>query len=425
LLEKIRNSDLARSVMVLTTGTVFAQSIGYLITPLLTRIYTTEEMGDLGVYIRVIGFLSTLATLRYELSIPLPKSDRHSFILYRMAFRISIFMLLGSSVIGLLFTFITVGTFNSLLWVFISVLSAFFVVFSNIGTNWAIRKKQFKIISQSKIINSISSNGLKWLFGLLGFGTLGLLLGSLIGYVLSSLVFFAEFFHLKKKDQNDLSLAKASVLSKQYREFPLISLPHALIDMGRDLLVASLIIYFFSRDVFGSYSHSYAMLRLPLILIGTSIGQVFYNRCSEMINRGESIYDLLKRTMLMLFGLSIVPFGLLLFFGEELFTLVFGDQWGDSGHYSEIMSVWLMLNFVMSPVSNIPLLLKRQKEYFVMGLISTVIQLFGFGLIPLFYGEYFGFDKVLFFVSIGMIIYHLIVITLSLYYSRRSSEITQ
>jgi len=40
--------------MVLTTGTVMAQAIGYLITPILTRIYSNKEMDDLGVYMRSV-----------------------------------------------------------------------------------------------------------------------------------------------------------------------------------------------------------------------------------------------------------------------------------------------------------------------------------------------------------------------------------
>jgi len=423
LLKKLRNSDLARSLMVLTTGTVFAQVIGYLITPVLTRLYTTEEMGDLGMYVRIIGFLTTVATLRYELSIPLPKSDRHSFILYRVALRISLLMLIGSLILGILFSLMSSSVVDTLVWVLISVFSAFFVVFTNIGTNWAIRKKQFRTISQSKIINSISSNALKWVFGLTGMGTFGLLIGSLIGYGLSCLVFVAEFVQIKKKDQNELSVAKATVLTRQYREFPLVSLPHALIDMGRDLLVASLIVFFFSRDVFGSYSLSYSMLRLPLILIGTTIGQVFYNRCAEMINRGERITDLLKRTIWVLFALSILPFGLLFFFGEDLFSVVFGEQWVTSGRYSEIMSCWLMLNFIMSPVSHIPLLLNRQKEYFFIGLTSSILQLTGFGLIPFLYGDTYDFENILIFVSVAMVLLHLVIIPLSLYYSRFSTVI--
>ena len=85
------------------TGTVLSQIISYSISPILTRIYSTEEMGDLGIYMRVVGFISALATARYEMSLPLPKNDSHSFLLLRLSIRIAMFTMLFCTVIGLIF----------------------------------------------------------------------------------------------------------------------------------------------------------------------------------------------------------------------------------------------------------------------------------------------------------------------------------
>lgn len=91
--------------MILMTGTVMAQAIGYLISPILTRIYTPEQMGDLGVYMRAISFLSALASARYELSLPLPKSDSHSYLLYRLSLRIALYTLAGSVLVSLIYLY--------------------------------------------------------------------------------------------------------------------------------------------------------------------------------------------------------------------------------------------------------------------------------------------------------------------------------
>ena len=83
LIKEIKKNTFIKSVSVLMTGTVLAQALTYLITPVLTRIYSTEEMGELGVYLRIVGFVAALATLRYELTLPIPKRDKHAFLLYR------------------------------------------------------------------------------------------------------------------------------------------------------------------------------------------------------------------------------------------------------------------------------------------------------------------------------------------------------
>jgi O-antigen/teichoic acid export membrane protein len=342
-------------------------------------------MGELGVYMRAVGFIAAMATARYELSLPLPKNDKHSFILYRLSLRIAAYILLACAVVGMIYLLMRPFNWGEVIFVFITLVSSLFLIMINLGTNWSIRMKQFNKISFSKISNSLSSNLLRWLFGVFGWGSLGLLFATLIGFFLSSLSFIRELFQLSTS-HGKISKRKMYVLSREYRQFPLVSLPHVLIDLGRDLLVAALIIAFFSKDIFGSFNHSYTILRLPLMVIGASIGQVFFNQCSAMINEGKEIYPLLRKTMIILFALSIVPFGLIFFIGEPLFAFVFGANWSESGYFSEIMAVWLMFNFLISPVSSIPMILNRQKEYFVLGLVGTAMQLFCFGVMPLLIG---------------------------------------
>lgn len=376
-------------------------------------------MGELGVYMRAVAFIAAMATARYELSLPLPKNDSHSFLLYRLSLRIAGFILFGCAIIGIVFLFTRPFNLEELLFVIITLLSSLFATLINLGTNWSIRKKQFSKISNSRISNSFVSNGLRWLFGVMNMGSMGLLIASLIGYLVSCFSFVKELFHLKKEYVNLNSKQKTFVLSREYKQFPIVSLPHVLIDLGRDLLIASLIITFFSKDIFGSFNHSYTILKLPLVVIGSSIGQVFFNRCSEMVNEGKSISNLLRKTILTLFVFSIIPFGVIFFFGEPIFSFVFSAKWAESGYYSEIMAIWLMINFLISPISSIPMILKRQKEFFILGLISTIIQLFAFGVLPVLWGtSKEAFIAILWLVSISQAIYLSIVIFITLYYAK-------
>jgi len=161
------------------------------------------------------------------------------------------------------------------------------------------------------------------------------------------------------------------------------------------------------------------MLKIPMVIIGTSVGQVFFNKCTGLINEGKSIYSLMRRTLVILIGLSIVPFAIIFFFGEPLFSFVFSAEWAESGYFSEIMTIWLLMNFLMSPLSSLPLVLKRQGEYFVLGLIGSILQLIGFGILPMVYGgSKETFVYVLWFVSISQAIYLLIIILISLHYAK-------
>lgn len=393
------------------TGTVIAQVFSVLISPILTRIYTPEEMGDLNIYLRAVGFLSAVATARYELSLPLPKKEEHAYLLYRLSIRISIYVLLGSCFlffVYFLFTKFDVKTVN--LAVF-TLISSVFLVLINLGTNWAIRKKQFKKISTSRMLNSISSNLLRWLFGVLGMGSFGLLIASLVGYVLSSLTFFKEWCKIDKVNRSFRSDGKTKVLMNTYREFPAINLPHVMVDLGKDLLLAFFMVFFFSKDVFGWYSHSYAILQMPISIIGISIGQVFFNRAAEIVNNSGSTLGLLKKTIGVLFAISIIPFTVLFFFGTPMFSFVFGKEWAQAGHFSEIMSIWFFMNFLNSVISTLPTILHRQKQFFYLGILSAAIQLFCFGALPILIGRTDqDFIQILWTVSIAQSVFFCFVL---------------
>lgn len=418
----VKNSFI-RSVAVLVTGTTIAQGIGYLIAPILTRLYTAEEMGELNVYMRAVGFIAAMATVRYELTLPLPKRDSHSYLLYRLSLRLAMLILLGVGVLSFLYFASNGFGSDNVLFISMTVISALFLVFINLGTNWSIRTASFKMISRSRVVNSLTANSLRWGFGLLQWGGLGLILATTIGYFLASLEFVREWFKINRLFKTEYSGKKTYALGMQYREFPLINLPHTLVDVGRDLIVAVLVIAFFAKDTFGYYSHSYAMLRIPVAIIGASIGQVLFNRCSEILNQGRSVSQLVQRTTFGLLALSVMPFILIFFYGEAIFAFVFGLEWSESGTQAEIMAPWLLLSFVASSISTLPAALLRQKEFFLLSLIGTILQLIGFGLLPwMFETEFNDFSSILYFVTYSQAIYLIVTILATLYYASKGQK---
>jgi O-antigen/teichoic acid export membrane protein len=323
---------------------------------------------------------------RLELSLPLPKNDSHSYLLFRLAIKIALLTFGISTLLGILYLILNPFSVFLLFFVLITLLSSVFLIFINLATNWAIRKKNFKVISRSRISNSVFSNGFRLVFGLLGLGSIGIVLSSLVGYVISSIGFLRIFLSDRNIFKAYKSKKKTYVLFFEYKDLPFINLPHVLIDLGRDMLIAFLIIYYFGKDHFGSFTYSIIILSLPISLIGQAIGQVFFNKCSNMVNNDESVFGLLKRTLSILGLISIIPFILLFFFGSELFSFVFGSTWETAGYYSEILSIGTFFNFLVSPLSNLPIVLKKQKQYFIIGLASSISQIIIIGVLPVIIG---------------------------------------
>ena len=387
MLSKFKNNDFVKSVSVLMTGTILSQIVNYAFTPILSRIYTVEEMADLGLYLRISAFIVGIATARFEMTLPLPKNDTHSFLLYRMSVQISLYIMLLVGIIASVYVFIRPFSWFNIWFLLLVISGSAFTVMINLGTNWSIRNNTFHLISRSRIINAFASNALKLGFGFLKFGSIGLLLGTVLGYIASSFQFLKEYLLNRTNYKKFYSKVKQRILILEYKQFPLVNLPHSLSDLGRDLLIASLIVFSFGKEVFGWYSYSVLMLNIPVALIGVAISQVFYNRAAKMVNEGHSVYSLVKKTILTLFLLSVIPFGVLHFFSEQLFMLVLGEKWKMAGTYAEIMVFYNLFNFLVSPMANLSLVLNRQKEFFVSALINSAGQVLILFIFPFLLGN--------------------------------------
>jgi len=76
MLTKLKpKSEFSRNVLTLMTGTTIAQAIPIAISPVLIRIYTSEDFGVFALYMSIASILSVVATGRYEMAIMLPKKD--------------------------------------------------------------------------------------------------------------------------------------------------------------------------------------------------------------------------------------------------------------------------------------------------------------------------------------------------------------
>lgn len=414
------NSDFSRSVMTLVSGTVLAQLLSYLVSPIISRLYTPEDMSYLSLFSRIIAFMAVFGTLRYEQALPLPKRDEHAFSILKFSFKLTSVVFLLSLIVVVILQLTDSFFLKDNFFIYSIPIGILLISFFHQGLSWAIRLKRYKSISSSKVVqtsvNSFSSLG----FGVLNFGYKGLILGYLLG------VFFANMFYLKpivcfNKKMSEFKLkGREKLILRKYNDLPKYNLPHVLLDLSRDLFVAFYILITFEKEVLGLYEFSYRMLRLPISLIGVSISQVFVKKAADLLNEKKSIYKLTRRTVLTLFSLSIIPFSILLFYGNPIFSFVFGSNWKIAGTYSQIMAVWLMMNFIISPISQIPILLNKQKQFFYWNIFGTILMILVFALKRFF--PYLIMEQILLILCVTQALFLLILLFWMLSITKEKQE---
>ena len=145
---------------------------------------------------------------------------------------------------------------------------------------------------------------------------------------------------------------------------------------------------------------------------------MFFQRCSEMYNRGEDILPLVKKSVKILTLVSIIPFGFVFFFGDELFVWVFSEKWRQAGEYSQLMAPWFMLNFIASPISFLPLILSKQTTFFKIAIAGAISMILCFWIPEYFFQA--SIETTLWIVSSSQVAYFLFIIFKTFQFVRES-----
>jgi len=361
-----------RKVLTMLSGNAVALILPFLLAPIISRLFSPSEIGTYELFARILATLAIIATLRFELAVILPKKETEALALLKLSIQV---MLVISIVVALgvyafsdkLVDFTKNEGLASLLpWLpLILLLSAFFKLMQN----YAIRSDRFTFLSSNRILTSASNHGGK---ALMGFGmpnAFGLLIGHFLG-VLAPLVHFLGSKRFSKAIISGFRQSTAG-LWKRYRDFPLINTTHALSDEAKNLALFAIISIYYGEVVLGLFGLMIRYLRVPIDLLGSSLGSVFMQNAAQRLNEEKSVSRMVTRIVIVMAGIGIVPFGSIFFFGEELFAWFFGDDWTRAGKFAAIISPWLFANFIISPVSSLPVLLNRQKTFFLISLIMN------------------------------------------------------
>lgn len=355
-------NQFARSVSVLAGGTAVGQAAVVLASPLLTRLYSPEDFGLLGVYAALLLIVGVVASLRYQLAIPLPKDDSAAADVVVLSLLVVLGMTLIASLAVLFFRQPIADTFNipalgRYLWLLPVglLLSGIYQVFNY----WAIRTKAFPAIARTKLVQSMSMIGIQ--LGGFTLGPIALLLGQIAGQAAGSASLAALAIRNRWalfRSVRILGLRKAAV---RYRRFPIYSTWGGLFKTAGTQLPPLIFAAAFSPAAAGLYILADRVMALPMKLMGSAIANVFFSSAAERRTRDDlgplaaQIYD---KLVLM----SVAPTLLVTLFAPELFSIVFGTEWKQSGMLAQWMAPWVFLTFLTSPLRPLFPVLESQRE---------------------------------------------------------------
>jgi len=362
VLDRLPLGTFLQQVGVLAGSTMVAQGLVALVSPVLTRLYTPEDFGVLAVFSAVVSVLNIVAALRYELAIPLPESEGIAGNLLglsiMMVFSVTTLVALTTYAFGVEFAlWANVEALVPYLWLVpLGVMGAGLY---NTLSYWAIRERAFADIGRTKITRGVGLVAVQLGGGFLFAGPVGLLAGDTVGYGAGSGRLGFRTWLRNRSLLSQMTLRRFAIVARRYIRFPLYSSWSSAFNAVGAQLPMVLLAYFFGPAVTGAYALGYRVLYTPLSLVGQSIAQVFLSRAAEANRTGD-----IRRVSWTVFSRLVdigIPAALIVgISAPEVFQVVFGNEWAQAGLFAQIISPWLFLVLVASPLSTLPSVFELQ-----------------------------------------------------------------
>jgi O-antigen/teichoic acid export membrane protein len=230
---RIGSSEYLRNAAIVTSGTIFAQTITIFTGPLLTRIYTPADYDILGIYLMVTSIVSSMVTLQYHNVIIIAKNDGEAKTAVFVSLFVSATVALLSFIIVLLTRQLTSNFFGYPVagnWMMFAPISIFMSGWNTTFSAWVNRNKEFKLLSLNKVLAAILVPVISISVGTLVLGPSGLLAGLLVSQLIPSIQLSRVFFKNASLDIK-FDWKEVKEIIKMYASFPKYTLPSEFVNV--------------------------------------------------------------------------------------------------------------------------------------------------------------------------------------------------
>ena len=346
----LQRSVFLRQVSTLSAGTLVAQLILLVSSPVLSRLYSPAEFGVYAFLLACVSVLSPSVCGKYNIAILLPRGNRLSNCLAALSIQVCFFVCLVILIIAILWAIIfepLAALQNAANWILIIPFMLFFTGLSMVFSSMANRKQDYKLLSVSKIIQAIIVAVINIALGVAGFGFAGLLLGNIAG-----LFFFNYILYSGLRYSPDLGFNKRKLAAgRKYREFPIFNATPSLLDGVALHLPLFFMSAYYPEAFLGYFALVIRVVNVPLAFISGSVSQINVRKVVGLAHERKSILPYTLKLMLALSCLVFPVVFTLYFFAEPVFVVVFGENWREAGLLASLLVPSLGLRFVVSTLS--------------------------------------------------------------------------
>jgi O-antigen/teichoic acid export membrane protein len=375
----LRLPTAVRQGLTLLSGATLAQVVPAIVAPLLTRLYHPVDFGTFAFVLAILGVLAPLVCMRYDLAIMLPEDEEKATHVTLLCLVVTFALATLSFLVpACLWLFMPNGQVRFFIPLLLTMLPAGIAMLGIqlVAQNWSLRTHNYRSQSLSIVVQAFVTIGTQALLGaIFGSNPYFLVLGTLAGYVALILVYLpviqAQVLPRLKKYH---SLPGVLRMARFYLRFPVYTGPYAFVGQtavrGVFLVLAALT----TAATVGQYALAQRVVFLPIVTLMSAASQMFFSRAAQRID--DPRMGRMVRTLLIAGPLTVGPFFMFVFFfGEPIFSTVFGQAWQQAGRFAVILALPSMAKSLTAWLDRVYDIRSRQRFALINETLYTIVAL--------------------------------------------------
>ncbi|ENN6197674.1 oligosaccharide flippase family protein [Vibrio vulnificus] len=386
------------------SGNAFAQIFVIFTLPFLTRIYSVDDFGKLGLINGVLLIVGVVSCLRYD-QIIFNFNDKEKWSeCFVLGLSCSIIFFILSSII----IHISVKYFGVYSGFYIFPFALLFFSITQMYSALLSVNKQYVNITKSVIIKVIFTFVSQYVLGLLQV-KFALIYGLLLGLVFQSI-------YMIKVNSLSLKISRNPIKIKD----ALLSTTQSLFNSISSQIPTIFIPVKYGFEVMGYYSMALRLTYLPITFISNAIRPFILGELNENRNNKDDIQKTLVLGSVFLLLIAFLGYMLIYLFSEKFFVIYAGENWAISGEIASILGLWVLSAFANIIATSFLTVFSKFKQLLFYDSIFLISRS-GVVLVCIYYDLMF-MDFLLYYSLVGMA-FNLYIVLYSMWLSKNEENI--
>lgn len=362
-------SQFLKSIAILTSGSILAQIITFAFSPVMTRLFTTEQIGENTLLLTAVSIFGQVVALRYDVAIVTEKKEENIFPIIKLSFALAALISLVIS-IGYGISFYLDGEPTGAIafkGFFLFVLLSLTGI-TNILVSFNNRNKEYKLITKVHVKRNLAKECFMTVGGFLYPHTAVLILSQVVGTIFGVKEQSKSLFEKSGRLSafKKVSFAQCANMAKEHKKQALFSTPAIFANNFSYSSINIFVESLFGASTLGLYSISYRILGLPLGIVSNNISKVYFEEAARQYNTKGNYRGLFLKISALLLGVSIPFVAVLMVFAPMVCALVFGQEYYAAGLYIRCLAPMFGIRLIVSPLTvGMQISRKQQKELLI------------------------------------------------------------